>query len=237
MEVLSRGWIKGLSVLAIAVGISIPTLAQDAGQSGTSGSEQSATSTQGSEKSATKSGKSAAQTGDATQSGEKAAGAGALSAADRRFVMEAARGSLAEVELGQIAASKGNSDAVKQFGQQMVDDHSKANEELKSIAQQKGLTLPTEPKATEKQFRTRLEKQSGDAFDRMYMQHMVRDHKEDIALFRKASQGAKDEDLKNFAGKALPTLEGHLKMAQDAMMNLGGAAATKGVAKEESPKQ
>ena len=151
-----------------------------------------------------------------TQSGTTASTTSAnLAAADRNFVMKAARGGLAEVEFGRLAAEKASNPDVKQFGQKMVDDHSKANDELKTIAQQKGIDLPTDLDAKDKATRDHLAKLSGDAFDRAYMRDMVKDHKTDVSEFRKESQSGKDADIKAFAGKTLPTLEEHLKMAQD----------------------
>jgi putative membrane protein len=93
-----------------------------------------------------------------------------MSAADTKFMQEAATGGMAEVELGWLAADKASSPDVKQFGQRMVDDHSKANDELKSLASQKGVTLPASPDAAQKAMQVRLSKLSTAEFDRAYMQ-------------------------------------------------------------------
>ena len=148
--------------------------------------------------------------------------AGALAAADKAFVMEAARGGMAEVELGRLAADKATNADVKQFGQRMVDDHSKANDELKGFASQKNLTLPAETDAKHKATQTRLSKLSGDAFDKAYMTEMVADHNKDVAAFTRASKTAKDADLKAWAGKTLPTLQEHQKMAKEVAAKVGG---------------
>jgi putative membrane protein len=140
---------------------------------------------------------------------------------DSTFVTKAAKGGMAEVELGKLATEKGSSDQVKQFGQRMVDDHSKANDELKTIAQQKNMTLPTEIGAKEKALRDRLTKLSGAAFDRAYMQAMLADHRTDVNEFRMESRSGTDTDIKGFATKTLPTLEEHLKMAQDTTKAVG----------------
>jgi len=140
---------------------------------------------------------------------------GGLASGDRKFVMEAAHGGMAEVELGKMAAEKGSSDAVKQFGKRMADDHAKASDELKQFAQQKGLTLPTDLDAKHKQLRDRLAKLNGVDFDKAYANEMVKDHKKDVADFKRQAKSAKDPDLKSWAGKTLPTLEDHLKQAQD----------------------
>ena len=139
---------------------------------------------------------------------------GGMAAADRKFVMAAAQGGLAEVELGKLAAEKGAADAVKQFGKRMADDHGKASEELKQLAQQKGLTLPADLDPKHKQLRDRLAKLNGADFDKAYASEMVKDHKKDVAEFKREASGAKDPDLKAWAGKTLPTLEDHLKQAQ-----------------------
>ncbi|HEY2907026.1 MAG TPA: DUF4142 domain-containing protein [Vicinamibacterales bacterium] len=134
---------------------------------------------------------------------------------DQTFVMKAARGGLAEVELGKLAEDKATNDQVKQFGKQMVDDHGKANDELKSLAQSKNITLPTDLSMQDKALRDRLSKLSGAAFDRAYMQAMLKDHREDVNEFRTESRSGADPEVKQWAAKTLPTLESHLKLAQD----------------------
>jgi putative membrane protein len=137
-----------------------------------------------------------------------------LSAADMHFVKEAAAGGMAEVELGQLATEKASSPDVKKFGQRMVDDHSKANDQLKQIAVDEGVPLPAKLSAKDQATKDRLSKLSGDAFDKAYMSDMVNDHKTDIAAFRNESKTGKDPQVKSFAADTLPTLEDHLKNAQ-----------------------
>jgi putative membrane protein len=146
---------------------------------------------------------------------------------DQKFVVEAAKGGMAEVELGRLAAEKGSSDQMKKFGQRMVDDHGKANDELKSMAQSKNITLPAavEPKA--QALHDRLSKLSGAEFDRAYMREMVADHRKDVNAFRRESQSGKDTEFKTWAGKTLPTLEEHLKMAEDANRGVVATSGTK----------
>ena len=151
----------------------------------------------------------------------------AKAGADQTFVKKAAAGGMAEVELGKLAQQKGTSAEVKTFGQRMVDDHSKANDELKSIAQTKNITLPTDLSAKDKALRDRLEKLSGAAFDRAYMQAMLKDHREDVNEFRHESTAGSDPDVKQFAAKTLPTLEDHLKLAQDANKAVGTSGTMK----------
>jgi putative membrane protein len=147
-----------------------------------------------------------------------------LLAADETFVTKAAQGGMAEVELGKLATEKASTDAVKQFGQRMVDDHSKANDELKTLAQSKNITLPTDIGAKHKAVHDRLMKLSGAAFDQAYMKAMVSDHVEDVNEFKTESKSGKDAAVKAWAAKTLPTLEEHLKMARDT----NGAVGTSG---------
>jgi putative membrane protein len=137
-----------------------------------------------------------------------------LAPADRQFVKKAAEGGLAEVELGKLASEKADSPDVKQFGQRMVDDHSKANDQLKQVASEKGITIPDKLSAKDAATKARLEKLSGRAFDRAYMRDMVTDHTKDVSEFRMESKNAKDPDVKNFASQTLPTLKDHLKEAK-----------------------
>jgi putative membrane protein len=153
------------------------------------------------------------------------AAAGSLAAADKAFVMKAAQGGMAEVELGRLAADKASSPDVKQFGQRMVDDHGKANDELKSLASGKNITLPTELDAKHKATEQRLSKLSGAAFDKAYMADMVADHNTDVAEFAREAKTAHDADLKSWAAKTLPTLQEHQRMAKDVAGKVRGTAA------------
>ena len=140
---------------------------------------------------------------------------------DQRFVREAAQGGMAEVELGNLAQQKAQSDEVKQFAQRMVTDHGKANDELKQLASQKGWESPTDMGEKHKAERDKLDKMSGAEFDKAYMSHMVMDHQKDVSLFRRASRRASDAELKGWAGKTLPVLQDHLKQATDTAKKVG----------------
>src|SRR5437764_10392610 len=137
-----------------------------------------------------------------------------LSGPDADFVNKAAQGGLAEVQLGQMVVQKAQNQAVKAFAQRMVDDHSKANDQLKQLASQKGITLPTDVDSSEKQFQEKLSSASGAKFDKMYMDHMLLDHQKDASAFQAEANTAADPDLKNFAQQTLPTLQQHLQLAQ-----------------------
>jgi len=134
--------------------------------------------------------------------------------ADQKFAMEAAMGGLAEVEMGKVAASKGASDEVRQFGQRMVDDHSKANEELTRVVSSKGMTPPAALDAKHQAAVQKLSGLSGEKFDKEYVKMMVDDHKKDVGEFQKEASGGKDADIKAFASSTLPTLQEHLQMIQ-----------------------
>lgn len=152
------------------------------------------------------------QAQDKMSSSGSAHKAGALSAADRKFVMAAAQGGIAEVKLGELAVKQGSSEQVKQFGQKMVDDHGKANDDLKSVAASKSLTLPTEPNSAQKATMARLMKLHGAAFDSAYIKTMKMDHKMDVAAFKKEASTGKDPEIKAFAARTLPVVEEHYKM-------------------------
>jgi len=147
-----------------------------------------------------------------------------LDRADSQFVNKAAEGGLAEVQLGQLAQDKGSNQAVKDFGSQMVKDHTDANNQLKSVVSNKGTTVPDKMNAKDQALYDRLSKLSGSQFDRAYITAMVKDHREDIAEFQRESKTGKDPDVKSFATNTLPTLEHHLQMAEQAQKQLGATS-------------
>lgn len=159
-------------------------------------------------------------TGASSQGGQSTHAApttatGALSGGDRTFVQAAAEGSKAEVASGQMAQAKGSSDTVKQFGRRMSTDHQKAYDQLAQIGGAKGITVPGEPSKAHQREAAKLDKLSGSDFDREYAKMMVADHKKDVSEFRKQSKSAKDPDVRAFAATTLPTLDDHLRMAQE----------------------
>lgn len=147
---------------------------------------------------------------------------------DTTFMTDAAAAGLMEVELGRMATTQGSSDAVKQFGQRMVDDHSRANTELMQLASTKGVTLPTAIDDKQKNDMTKFSKLTGADFDKAYAKQMVSDHNKAVSLFEKESTKGTDPDLKAFATKTLPTLQEHLQMAKSlAGTSSGGRTSTK----------
>jgi putative membrane protein len=137
-----------------------------------------------------------------------------LAHADSSFVKDAAEAGLFEVQAAQVAQQKGNDPQVKTFAQTMIDDHTKANQELESLAQQKGVTLPTSPSVTQKAKLGTLNHWTKSGFDHHYADDQVSAHKDAVKLFTKESTDSKDADLKAWAAKTLPTLQHHLEMAQ-----------------------
>jgi len=135
--------------------------------------------------------------------------------ADKEFAIKAAQGGTTEVQLGQLAADKGSSSYVKSFGTQMVTDHGKANDELKSIASSKGITLPDKLDAKHQAMVDKLTALSGPSFDKAYIDAMVSAHKKDNILFAKEASSGTDPDIKAFASKTDETVKMHLKMIED----------------------
>ena len=159
-------------------------------------------------------------TNNSNAAGEQTA-MGGMSSHDRDFIMDTAMSGLTEVQLGHWAAQKGTSDAVKQFGQRMVEDHSKANAELMQLASSKGITLPTALDEKHQKDISKVSKLSGADFDKAFAKTMLSDHEKAVKEFEKQSTGAGDADLKAFATNTLPTLREHLEMARTLPGNEG----------------
>lgn len=140
---------------------------------------------------------------------------------DLAFMNDAAPGGMAEVELGKLAVSKSTNADVKAFAQKMIDDHSKAGDELKALAAQKKVTLSLELLPAHKQLMEKLSKSSGADFDKAYVMAMVEAHEKDVAAFENVSKTAADADVKAFATKTLPTLKMHLEMIKNLADKMG----------------
>jgi len=149
---------------------------------------------------------------------------------DEVFVRDAAEGSMAEVKLGQLAEEKAQAPEVKNFGKKMVEDHSKALEEIKQLGSKEGINMPTNISHKDSETYNRLSKLSGPEFDRAYSQEMVKDHQKDIAEFKKGETSAQKPDVKEFAQKTLPTLQSHLELAQHMQAHVSREGTSKGKA-------
>lgn len=139
-----------------------------------------------------------------------------LTPLDKQFVMDAAQGGMAEVSLGQMATQRATSNAVKQYGQRMVQEHTQANKELMQLASKKGVTPPKDMGPKYKAAMARLSQLPKASFDQAYLNEAgINGHLESQAVFQRQAQLGQDPDLKAFAAKILPTVEKHLQMARE----------------------
>ncbi len=130
------------------------------------------------------------------------------------FMTKAASGGMMEVELGKLAAQKAQSKEVKDFGNMMVTDHTKVNEELKKLAQQKNIMLPDSMSESHMDHVKELRDKTGADFDKAYMDLMVSDHEEDVDMFQSAADEMQDPEVKNFATTTVVSLRQHLDRAK-----------------------
>lgn len=139
---------------------------------------------------------------------------GALSEDEKEFVTKAAQGNLAEVILGTHGQNHATREEVRQFGQRLVVDHSKANEQLKAIADANGLQWPEKPSKKQQETADELAKLSGAEYDMEYMKAMVEDHEKDVKKYQEMAEKADNEQLKQYVTKTLPVLKQHLDQAK-----------------------
>ncbi len=160
---------------------------------------------------------------DNTNNNMKTMANGGVPTSDHNFMVKAAQGGMAEVELGQLAEQNAQNADVKAFAQRMVTDHSKANDQLKQLAAQEGVSLPTSLDAKDQATKDKLSKLQGAAFDKAYMHDMVMDHKKDVAEFKHESAAAKTPALRDWAKDTTPTLESHLQEAEKLAPQVGAS--------------
>ena len=141
--------------------------------------------------------------------------------ADKMFVKKAIQGSMAEVQMGQLALQKSNDDQVKQFAQKMVDDHGKIIDQMKPVAQQMGVTVPDSPPKDAMKTMDRMKSLSGDAFDQAYIKDMVKDHKKDDAAFKQEASMTQNAQLKQLVMQTDQIIQGHLKMIEQIAQSKG----------------
>ena len=134
---------------------------------------------------------------------------------EKRFVKDALLGGMTDVELGKVAIEKASGDPVKQFAQKMIDDHSKANDELKQLAAKESIDVPDALDSKRQSRIDKLSKLSGADFDRAYIKDQVKDHQNDVREFQAEAQNGNDPAVKGFASKTLPVLEEHLRMIKE----------------------
>jgi len=142
-----------------------------------------------------------------------------LSSGDEKALKDMAQANINEVAAAKIALSKAKNSDVKAFAQKMVDDHGAALTKVQAVAKQKDVTLPTEPDAQHKAMADKLEKESGDAFDKMYMENAgTKDHKMVLSKLQSDAKNIKDPDVKALADAHTPVVEQHLKSAEQMKM-------------------
>jgi putative membrane protein len=142
---------------------------------------------------------------------------------DSKFLQEAIRGNMAEVKMGELAKERAQSKDVRDYGQMLIDDHSKANEKAMAVARNMSVTAPTEPTAKQKQEHDMMAKLSGSEFDNMFMSHMVQDHQEAIGKYTAQAQSGDSSKATDYAKDTLPTLRSHLSKAQSIESKLSGS--------------
>ncbi len=148
-------------------------------------------------------------------------GNGGTSMSDKNFVKKAMEGSNAEIQLGQLAQQKAQSEDVKQFAQKMVDDHTKLNEQMQPVAQQLGIQPNDDVPAKEKMLKTKLQGMQGQDFDKAYIKAMAKDHKMDLKEFQKEAQNGKNPQVKEAASQGEQVIEGHLQMIEQIAQSHG----------------
>lgn len=152
------------------------------------------------------------------QTGTAAAGrdnASALAEQEREWIDDMAHAHIAEVETGKLALEKTQNPQVRQFAQQMIDDHTKGLQELRTLAQKKNVQVPDDTDFAHKAVATALRLLSGDLFDSQYIRQVgVNDHRRTLELVQRVSRESRDQDLRALAGKSAPMIQHHLKMAQ-----------------------
>jgi len=180
------------------------------------------------QKSASKEGDYSKQQDAAQQQGQQNQGAsGSQLRGDQQFISEAAQDNLTEIQVGKVAAQKASDPAVKRFAQRLVDDHTKANQQLQSLpgANQvlQSVSLPEE----KRQAIDQLSGLSGKEFDRAFIDQMVQDHEKAVSRFQEVASSASDPQVKQFASQTLPVLQRHLEQAkalQSRLSRSGGSS-------------
>ena len=136
-----------------------------------------------------------------------------ISMTDTNFILAAAQGGMTEVKLGELASTSGTRADVKEFGQMMVKDHTAINDDLKTLAAQKGVTLPNSLDAEHQGMVDKMTALTGSGFDDAYIAGMIQVHQTDAKAFRAESDATQDAGIKYFVDTSIPVVESHLKQA------------------------
>lgn len=232
-----KKWLRSMGATALALTLTGAVVAQQTGTQGSgntqgSGATQPPSATQPSgttRNSGNMQGTSSSASGNMQGSNASGmSGSSMLSSGDRKFIMEAAQGGMAEVELGKLAQQKSTNDEVKRLAGMIVEGHEKANAELMQIASQKGVTPPAELTGKHRSMKTRMEGMSAEQFDRAYLQGQLSDHRKTISLFQREINSGRDAEVKAFASKYLPDIQGHTQEIEKVNMSMrsGGSRMT-----------
>jgi putative membrane protein len=162
------------------------------------------------------------------QTNESSNAAGSGKSSDKKFVKKAMAGGEAEVTLGKMAAEKASSPDVKEFGQKMVDDHGKLNDQMKPIASQMGISEPTSLPHKDQALQKKLEGLSGADFDKAYMSAMVKDHRKDLSEFQQEASSGKDPQVKDAAQQGAQVIQQHLELAEQVAQKVGAKSGKMG---------
>jgi putative membrane protein len=176
------------------------------------------------------------------QAGTTASGTGTtanLARSDQKLIKDLAVANMAEIEAGRVAQSKSQNEQVKNFAKQMIDDHTKALDDVKQLAQAKGVALPTELDRTHKRQADRMSSLSGDAFDRAYLDRAgMSDHKKTHAMLQRAQTRAKDPDVKALVARTLPVVDQHMTAVQQLSRDTArGSSKTQGTTGSSNDKK
>ena len=211
-----------LTLTAFAAGTATPNRSQNnnngsnANANGTGGGNTNANTRNGN-------GNAGGQMGTTGRGQAEVGQGGTLSSADRQFMMRAAMMDMAEIQTGRLAVSQGASESVRQFGQRMIDDHTRTSQQLMQMASAAGFTPPQTLDAKHQAAAAKLGRLTGAEFDRAYMKQMVKDHQEAVSLYQRQSARGAMADLRSFASATLPALREHLSMARSMAGGGGGS--------------
>jgi putative membrane protein len=211
-----------LTLTAFAAGTATPNRSQNnnngsnANANGTGGGNTNANTRDGN-------GNAGGQMGTTGRGQAEVGRGGTLSSADRQFMTKAAMMDMAEIQTGRLAVSQGASESVRQFGQRMIDDHTRTSQQLMQMASAAGFTPPQTLDAKHQAAAAKLGRLTGAEFDRAYMKQMVKDHQEAVSLYQRQSTRGTMPDLRSFASATLPALREHLTMARSMASGGGGS--------------
>jgi putative membrane protein len=140
---------------------------------------------------------------------------------DQRFITSAAEANLAEIDMAKLVGQKSTDPAVKDFANRMVTDHTQASQRLATVAETNGVKLPTEESAAERNKKSELQKLSGAQLNEAYLRNELQGHKETISAFENEIEHGQNQETKSYAEQTLPTLQDHIRIAEDVAGKLG----------------